>query len=119
MKKKDLEYCKTLLAERKVQIQKNIEGYSKEMESMSDQELNDDGDYAAVSADNMVESTLSSKQVGELKEIELALKKIHDGTYGICDMCDEPISLARLKVKPHAKYCIDCREIVEKNQTEG
>jgi len=54
------------------------------------------------------------KQKQELKEIEEALKKIEEGRYGICEMCDEPISEERLKIKPHAKYCIICREIIEK-----
>jgi DnaK suppressor protein len=51
----------------------------------------------------------------ELAEIEIALQKIKDGLYNVCDMCEEAIGIQRLKVKPHAKYCIDCREIAEKN----
>jgi len=53
------------------------------------------------------------QQAKELKEIENALKAIKDGSYGICDMCDELISVARLKAKPFAKYCTTCREIYE------
>ena len=41
-------------------------------------------------------------------------EKIANKTYGICDMCEEEIGIPRLKVKPHAKYCIACREIIEK-----
>ena len=47
-------------------------------------------------------------------EIDEALEKIANKTYGICDMCEEEIGIPRLKVKPHAKYCIACREIIEK-----
>lgn len=119
MKKKDLEYFREMLTARKNQIEKNILDNMKEMESVNEQELNDDGDYAAVSADNLVESALNSKQRQELKEIEASLLKIDKDTYGICEMCDEQITIARLKVKPHARYCIDCREIIEKNQKEG
>jgi DnaK suppressor protein len=51
----------------------------------------------------------------ELMEIEIALAKIKSGEYGICEMCEEEIGFQRLKVKAHAKYCIDCRGIAEKN----
>ena len=49
------------------------------------------------------------------KTIEEALENIENGTYGICEMCDEPIAVGRLKAKPFAKFCTDCREIHENN----
>ena len=52
----------------------------------------------------------------ELQEIETALAKIKVKQYGICEMCEDDIGFQRLKVKPHAKYCIVCRPIVEKNK---
>jgi DnaK suppressor protein len=64
----------------------------------------------------MVESAIGAQQMQELGEIEMALNKIKLKTYGICDMCEDDIGFQRLKVKPHAKYCIVCRPIVEKNK---
>lgn len=49
-----------------------------------------------------------------LREIDEALKRIEDGTYGVCDECQKKIPLARLKAKPHAKYCIKCKIQQEK-----
>ncbi len=63
----------------------------------------------------MVESAIVNQQEQELGEIQVTLAKISNGDYGICDMCEDPIGFQRLKVKPHAIYCIDCREIVEKS----
>lgn len=40
--------------------------------------------------------------------IELALKKIDDGTYGICDYCGNSIDPARLEILPYANVCINC-----------
>ena len=40
--------------------------------------------------------------------------KIKAGTYGICEMCEEPIGKERLLVKNFARYCISCREINER-----
>ncbi len=102
---------------RKEQIIKNINGVEEEMSQLQGLELNDEGDYASVSNNNLVESAIGTQQGLELTEIEVALAKIKHGQYGICEMCEETIGVQRLKVKPHAKYCIDCREIAEKNNS--
>lgn len=49
-----------------------------------------------------------------LREIEKALQRIDEGTYGVCDACTRKIPMARLKAKPHAKYCIECKIQQEK-----
>jgi DnaK suppressor protein len=116
MRNSELEFFVDMLDARKVQIQKNIAGVEKELKELSSLELNDEGDHASVSNDNLREVAIGQQQELELIEIEVALGKINDKQFGICEMCEEDISIQRLKVKPHAKYCIDCREIVEKQQ---
>ncbi|HQR74564.1 MAG TPA: RNA polymerase-binding protein DksA [Sulfurovum sp.] len=101
---------------RKVQIEKNLRGTTLELEEMRELELNDEGDFAAASAETIVDSAILTQQRKELSEIELALDKIKKGTFGVCEMCEEPIGLARLKVKNFARFCITCREISEKKQ---
>jgi DnaK suppressor protein len=104
-----------ILNERKAQIEKNLQGVEREMQDLRSQELHDEGDFAAASTDNVVENAIGAQQEQELQEILYSLSKIKIGGYGVCEMCEEDIAMARLEVKPHAKYCIDCREIVEKN----
>ena len=116
MRSSELEFFVDMLDARKVQIQKNIAGVEKELKELNSLELNDEGDHASVSNDNLREVAIGQQQELELIEIEVALGKIKDKQFGTCDMCEEEISIQRLKVKPHAKYCIDCREIVEKQQ---
>ncbi|MBD3800565.1 MAG: RNA polymerase-binding protein DksA [Campylobacterales bacterium] len=118
MQNSELSYFEEILRARKAQIMKNISGVEAELNGLSDIEMNDEGDYAAISNENMVDTAIGTQQGTELLEIELALSKITVGTYGICEMCEEPISFARLKVKPHARFCIDCREIAEKNNAK-
>ena len=115
MQESELKYFEEILRARQAQIIKNISGVEAELNGLCDVEMNDEGDYAAISNDNMVDTAIGTQQGTELVEIEQALTKISTGTYGICEMCEEPISFARLKVKPHARFCIDCREIAEKN----
>lgn len=42
-------------------------------------------------------------------KIKKRLEAIEDGSYGICESCDEPISVARLKARPVTSYCITCK----------
>jgi DnaK suppressor protein len=47
--------------------------------------------------------------VNALREIDNALEKLKSGTYGVCELCNKPIGLKRLKVMPSARLCIDCK----------
>ena len=116
MQASELNYFKDILESRKEQIQKNINGVNSELDELNALELNDEGDHASVNNNSMVESAIVQQQTKELEEIEVALAKIGNGEYGICEMCEDDIGFQRLKVKPHAIYCIDCREIVEKSK---
>ena len=115
MQESELNYFKEILESRKEQIVKNISGVNAELAELSSLELNDEGDHASMNNNSMVESAIVSQQQKELREIEVTLGKIANGDYGVCEMCEDPIGFQRLKVKPHAIYCIDCREIVEKS----
>jgi DnaK suppressor protein len=116
MRESDLNYFKTILQERKQQIRKNIEDAYKELEGLNESGAKDDLDHASINTDRMIEQAISAVQAKELSEIEVAMGKIANKSYGICEMCEEEISMQRLKVKPHAKFCIVCREIIEKTK---
>ncbi len=111
----DLQEFKTVLTERREQILKNLSANRKDIEAFKNSQLSDDADHASIQASGDIGSAISLKQKTELKEIDYSLFKIENKTYGICEMCEEQIEIPRLKVKPQAKYCIVCREILEKN----
>jgi DnaK suppressor protein len=52
---------------------------------------------------------LEVKQRETLAEIEHALEKCRDGTYGMCDLCGQAIDEARLEALPHASLCMKCK----------
>jgi len=116
LSKVELEMFQNNLLDRRVQIDKNLKGTTLELEGVRDLELNDEGDHAAAAAETMIDSAILVQQRKELNEIELALGKIKQGTYGICEMCEEEIDKLRLEVKNFARFCIACREINEKEQ---
>jgi DnaK suppressor protein len=115
LQQSELNYFKEILESRRKQIIKNIDGVNDELNQLNSLELNDEGDHASVTNSSMVESVIVQQQQKELKEINFALAKIASKEYGVCAMCEDDIGFQRLKVKPHAIYCIDCREIIEKN----
>jgi RNA polymerase-binding transcription factor DksA len=69
-----------------------------------DDNFADSGQVAAEQGENKV---LASQLRSELDEVELALAKLDDGSYGSCETCGEPIPAARLEAKPAARYCIE------------
>lgn len=69
-----------------------------------DDNFADSGQVAAEQGENQA---LAAPLRHELEEVEHALTKLDDGTYGRCETCGEPISPARLEAKPAARYCID------------
>ena len=50
-----------------------------------------------------------------LAEVEHALHKFEEGTYGLCDICRQPIDTARLEALPQANLCLSCKAHQKKN----
>jgi len=114
MNMKSFHLYKEMLIARKKELEKILFSLSNEIKDLNKCEINDEADFAAASMDSGRDYQIYLQQKKELEEINEALKKIEDGTYGICEMCEDPIQEERLKIKPFAKYCIICREIIEK-----
>jgi len=107
-------HFKEILLLRKAELEKILFNITTEIKEINRCDIKDEGDMAAASMDSGRDYQILLNQKKELEEINEALKRIEEGTYGICDMCDEPIQIERLKIKPYAKYCIICKEEIEK-----
>ena len=107
-------YRKLLLDEQERLAQElSIERAAEETQPASDGEQLDAGDaaYAGEAADIAAELLdLRSQRVGQ---VNVALQKIDNETYGICENCDEEIALKRLDADPAAIYCIECATKLE------
>ena len=110
---KQVEELKLVLLDRKKLIINNIQESRDSIDCLKNSECKDEFDYAEISSDSFKEGIIANQQVKELEEIEDALKRVQDGSYGVCDMCDESIAIGRLRAKPFAKFCTPCREIFE------
>lgn len=65
-------------------------------------------DSSQVTAERGEAETLAQQLREALAEVERALVKLSDGTYGICESCGRAIAMARLEAKPAARLCIEC-----------
>jgi len=52
---------------------------------------------------------LERRMRDQLAEVEHALQKFAQGSYGLCDICGQPIELGRLAALPHANLCLSCK----------
>ena len=65
-------------------------------------------DSSQVTAERGEAEALAGKLKEALAEVEHALGKLDDGSFGNCERCGEPISPARLEAMPAARFCINC-----------
>ena len=114
--KKELLFFQTKLEAKKIQIQKNLNITSSELNFNSNNNLKDEGDYASQSLENSTNNAIIYEQTKTLNQINRSLNQIKIGGYGICKLCEESINIERLKVKIFAEHCISCREFVEKQR---
>lgn len=71
-------------------------------------------DTSQVTAERGEAEALASQLKEALGDVEKALKKLDDGTFGTCERCGQQISPARLEAKCASAYCIDCASLVRR-----
>ena len=74
----------------------------------------DIGDLSQLDFDENIDYTLLQMHIERLREIEDALDRLADGSYGVCENCGEAIPNERLKVLPFTTYCVRCQEQQER-----
>jgi DnaK suppressor protein len=109
MYQEDLDYFRqTLEAELASLLEKAGTTVLELIETASDGEA-DPLDRAALENTRTSVYRIRSRESRLIKKIRLSLQAIREGTYGICDDCEEPISIKRLKARPMTSYCIVCK----------
>ena len=112
----DTDHFKELLQQERQRVQAALENLHEENPgSMSDESGEDAGydnhlaDTATVTYDRELDYTLEENSEHVLAEIDAALARIEDGTYGTCTSCGKQIAPERLEARPWATLCIDCQ----------
>lgn len=68
-------------------------------------------DTSQVTAERGEAEALAGQLRDALAEVEAAIRRLEDGTYGRCQRCGQPIAPARLEAKPAARRCISCASL--------
>ncbi|MBV8080317.1 MAG: TraR/DksA C4-type zinc finger protein [Actinobacteria bacterium] len=74
------------------------------------------GDMATVTFDRELDEGLGEGAQQTLDQIDRALGKIEDGTYGACERCGKPIGEERLRARPWATLCIDDQRLADRGE---
>jgi len=115
MTPEELENIRSMLLERR----KSLAG---DVENLSTQALQNEGGshlpvhLADLGSDNFNKEMalgLVETEEQEIREIDDALQKIQDGTYGSCEECEQEIPTPRLEAIPYARHCIHCQQKLE------
>ncbi len=94
-----------------------LQEVSQSMKAESDHlkhEIGDFYDQASSDRDRELSLMLADREREKVILIDDALKRIENGTYGICDSCDEVIDKERLMAMPFTKLCLSCQEDLER-----
>ena len=71
-------------------------------------------DHASEMVDRELDESLEDNAEQLVRDIDRALEKIDDGTYGMCERCGQDIPQERLDAVPYATLCVTCRQLEER-----
>jgi DnaK suppressor protein len=98
---------------------KELLGVASRREELYIDNVPDPFDQVQSSTDREMALQRFDHQTRLMHDIQSALAKIEDGTYGRCERCDEPISRRRLDVVPWARLCVRCQSAEEAAKQNG
>lgn len=94
-----------------------LQDVSQSMRAESDHlkfDIGDFYDHASTDRDRELALMLADREREKLTLVDDALKRIENGTYGICESCEEEIDRERLAAMPFTKLCLSCQEDLER-----
>lgn len=116
LSQKDLKRFKKTLEDSRKALLESARKTMEEESNFDTDDLPDEIDQASSEYAQSMVFRLRDREKFLLKKIDLALARIEDGTFGVCERCEEPISLKRLEARPVTTLCIRCKEEQEKKE---
>jgi DnaK suppressor protein len=114
LKKKDLKRFREVLLARKREILRNAQRTLSEDMTLETDDLPDEMDLASSEYLQSFTFRLRGREKTFLNKIDHAIERIDAGTFGLCEQCDEPISIKRLEARLETTLCIRCKEDQER-----
>lgn len=109
------------LLERRETIETELAQLDGELKELGDEQGTEGGslgNHLAEDGSSMQEQERIIRVSGDMRavldQVNQAMQRIEDGTYGTCERCGKPINPERLEYFPYVAYCIDCQGIIER-----
>jgi DnaK suppressor protein len=119
MTKKEMEKYRRLLEEKKAHLSAEIAKTRSAEEETTEEATQDIADKAVSSYTREFLYSLTDGERTTLLQIDDALGRIEEGTYGFCINCGRAMTEKRLSAVPWAPYCLDCQELAEKGMLQN
>jgi DnaK suppressor protein len=114
MSKKETEKFRRLLEDKKTSLSSDLAKTRSAEEETTEESTQDIADKAVSSYTREFLYSLTDGERSTLLQIDDAIGRIDDGTYGMCIHCGQSMAEKRLTAVPWAPYCVDCQELAEK-----
>jgi len=118
MDTKKMEHFKAILLKHRQQILNGGIVTRSEDLHISEEDLSDESDLATSMIQQQLSCTMRDRELVKLRRIDMALEKIHDGSYGHCEDCEEEIGMKRLENQPWSELCIVHAEEKEREESQ-
>jgi DnaK suppressor protein len=119
MRKSDLERCRTILLEQRERVLGHVDRVLSGELDVDPDDFPDEMDAALAESSLSFTGQIRERELRLLNKIEKSLKKIEQGSYGQCQGCGEEIGMRRLRARPVASLCIDCKHEQEQLERQG
>ena len=118
MEKITLEEFRSLLRQ---QMEELVQDAGKTVSGMTEEKTNfpDPTDRAALESDRNFELRIRDRERKLINKIRQAIERIDDGSFGLCENCEEEIGVERLRARPVTTLCIDCKTEQERQEKIG
>jgi DnaK suppressor protein len=113
-----LDYFKAVLNDRKHNLLERANQTVSREVTKEQEHLSDYADIATLESDRTFHLRIRDRERKLIKKIDQALKRIEEGTFGLCERCGEEIGTERLKARPVTTYCIHCKTKLEEEEVE-
>ena len=107
---------KEMLLKKREDLVLEISRRSKASTESSVQDIGDILDSVSEERTRELDLILTDREKRKLAQIDDALDRIEENTYGLCEECGVKIPKARLKVLPFAIFCVECQEKIEREE---
>ena len=118
MDREKLEYFRMLLSNKLEELLNEAGKAVSGMSESKEDNYPDPTDRASHETDRNFLLRVKDRERKLIAKVKEALKRIDEGTYGICEVCGEDISEKRLEARPVTTYCIECKKEEEENERQ-